>query len=123
MGELQEQENRTILVYATFPELAEAEEISRKLVDEKLIACANIFPGMISIYRWNEVVERGSEVVAIFKTRQALSGSVITRIEQLHTYDVPAIIVLPVSGGSESYRRWIDQMTGGEIAIADEARG
>lgn len=111
MRELQEQENQTIIVYATFPNLAEAEEISSRLVEEKLVACVNLFPGMISLYRWDETIQRESEVAAIFKTRQQFSDALVQRIETLHSYDVPAILVLPSTGGSAGYRDWINRMT------------
>ena len=123
MDELQERENEVVLVYATFPGLAEAEEISCKLLGENLIACANIFSGMISIYRWNNMLERDTEVVVIFKTDERLSQALVSRIEQLHSYDVPAILVLPVSGGNQGYIDWVTRMTGGDGTISGEVKG
>lgn len=97
----------TVLVYATFPNLAAAEAIAGDLVEVGLAACANLFPGMRSIYRWQGAVEREEEVAAIFKTRAELASRVIGWLRIEHPYVNPAAVVLPVVGGAEAFLDWI----------------
>jgi periplasmic divalent cation tolerance protein len=68
--------DRAVFVYTTFPSLVEAEAAAKVIVEQRLAACANIMPGMISHYRWEGKVERAEEVVAIFKTRASLADDV-----------------------------------------------
>jgi periplasmic divalent cation tolerance protein len=96
-----------VLVYATFPTLASAEEAGRALVEERLAACVNILPGMVSWYEWQDRLERGEEVVMIVKTRRALAESAMAAVRARHPYEEPALLLIPVVGGSESYCAWI----------------
>ena len=102
-----------MLVYTTAPELGVAEAIGVQLVEEGLAACVNVLPGMRSIYSWQGEVQRDDEVVALIKTRSALSDRVIDRIEELHPYDVPAAFVISASGGSIEFLKWVGEQTGG----------
>ncbi len=95
------------LVYATFPSLDEAETAGRALVEARLAACVNIIPGMVSIYRWEGAIERASEVVMVVKTMPELADAVVARVRKDHPYDNPALLVLPVSGGSAEFLAWI----------------
>ncbi len=115
MKEIQEEENQPVFIYSTFPEIEEAERVSRSLVNENLAACANIFPGMISIYNWNDEIRKDGEVAVFFKTRKGLAVTLIGEIEKLHSYDVPAIVELPISNSSKPYCDWIIAMTAGRI--------
>jgi periplasmic divalent cation tolerance protein len=94
-------------VYATFPDIATAEEISRDMVEAGLAACVNILPGMRSIYHWKDKIEEVDEVVAILKTRKELAEELVAGIESMHPYDTPAIVVLGIDGGSGRYIDWI----------------
>lgn len=96
-----------VLVYATFPSLAVAEVIAGDLVQVGLAACANLFPGMRSIYRWQGRIERDQEVAAIFKTRRSLAPRLIGWLRIAHPYVNPAAVVLPAAGGSEAFLSWI----------------
>jgi periplasmic divalent cation tolerance protein len=98
---------RVVFVYTTYPSLVEAERAGRSLVDQRLAACVNILPGMVSHYRWQGAVERGEEVVMIIKTRALLSELVQTAVKQSHPYSTPAILVIPVEGGDPAYLGWI----------------
>ncbi|MFG1374614.1 divalent-cation tolerance protein CutA [Xanthobacter oligotrophicus] len=102
------------LVYTTFPSREAAENVARALVAERLVACANILPGMVSIYRWEGQVERADEVVMILKTTTARASDVVEAVRARHPYEVPAILVLPVEGGLAAYLGWI----GAEVADA-----
>lgn len=100
-----------ILIYSTFPSLDEAKRVGGALVDARLAACVNVFPGMVSIYEWEGARETAEEAAMIIKTRAGLREQVLSQVEQLHPYDVPALLVLPVTGGSTEYCAWIVQET------------
>jgi periplasmic divalent cation tolerance protein len=102
-----------VSVYATFPDMKSAEAIGESLVRGGLAACANLIPGMRSIYRWKGKIERGEEVVAFIKTTAAQADAVIAAIEAQHPYDTPAIVVLPIARGSRRYLDWIAEETAG----------
>jgi periplasmic divalent cation tolerance protein len=96
-----------VLVYTTWPSAAEAEAAGRALVEQRLAACVNILPGMVSIYAWQGAVERADEAVMIVKTRQALAGQVAEAVRARHPYAVPAILVLPTLSVDADYAAWI----------------
>jgi periplasmic divalent cation tolerance protein len=98
---------RTVFVYTTFPSVVEAEKAGLALVDARLAACVNILPGMISVYRWQGVVERAEEAVMIVKTRASLAEQVRASVKATHPYDTPAIAVLPVESTDDRYFDWI----------------
>lgn len=101
------------LVYSTFPSLDAAEAVGRALVEAGLAACANIVPGMVSIYKWKGDVQRDGEVVMLVKTRASLAGRVVEEIEARHSYETPAVLVIEPSGGSDAFLRWIADETNG----------
>jgi periplasmic divalent cation tolerance protein len=106
------QENdKPVLIYSTFPSAEEAERIGGALVDRGLAACVNIFPSMTAIYVWQGKRERGSEAAMLIKTRSALADQAIAEARKLHPYTNPALLVLPVTGGSEDFMRWIAEQT------------
>lgn len=98
------------LVYVTTASKKEAENISRTLVEEKLIACANIFP-IRSIYLWKEKVQNEEEVAMFIKTKAKLVDEVIKKVKELHSYEVPCIISLIVEKGYIEFLKWIDEST------------
>ena len=100
-----------VLVYTTAPDSGVAEAIGSQLVEERLAACVNVLPKMRSIYIWQGEVQKDDEVVALIKTRAAMAAKVIARIEDLHPYDVPAVFVLPTSGGSRDFQSWVVEQT------------
>ena len=95
------------LVYSTIDNLDQARAISRTLLDEGLIACANIIPGMISLYHWQGKLEEAAEFVLLLKTRAPLVDQVIARTRRLHPYDTPAIFALSASDCDPEYADWI----------------
>ncbi len=97
------------LIYSTFPSIETAESAAREMVAARLVACANILPGMISVYEWNGALERGEEVVVVLKTTTTRTAEVIARLTALHPFEVPAIVVLPVSGGLPAYLEWVSR--------------
>jgi periplasmic divalent cation tolerance protein len=107
---------RAVFVYTTYPSVVEAEQAGRALVERRLAACVNILPGMISHYRWEGSVERGEEAVMIIKTRASLAEPVRAAVKDMHPYDTPAIIVLPLESVDQAYFAWILDSTAGEPA-------
>ena len=102
------QENdKSVLVYSTFPSPEAAEAVGRQLVEQRLAACVNILPGMTSIYRWEGATARDSEVVMIIKSREALAPSIIEVVKGRHSYTNPALVVLPIIDGSADYLSWL----------------
>jgi periplasmic divalent cation tolerance protein len=103
--------DKLVLVYATFPSPAEAERIGGHLVDTGLAACVNIFPGMTAIYVWDGKRQRDCEAAAIIKTRAGLADKAIAEARKLHPYANPAFVVLPLVGGSQDFLSWIAAQT------------
>jgi periplasmic divalent cation tolerance protein len=95
------------IVLSTCADREEAERIAQRLVELQLAACVNILPGVQSIYRWQGNVESAAEVLMVIKTSAALIPEVQSTIASLHSYEVPELLVLPVSGGSEAYLAWL----------------
>jgi periplasmic divalent cation tolerance protein len=98
---------RALLVYTTYPSIVEAERAGRSIVEQRLAACVNILPGMVSHYWWQGTVERGEEVVMIIKTRASLAERVSAAVKADHSYTTPAILVLPVEQVDAAYLGWL----------------
>jgi periplasmic divalent cation tolerance protein len=97
-----------IVVNITCGNMEEAEKISKALVEEKLVACANILGGIKSIFWWEGKVERSPEVAVTMKTVRNNFDKVAARVRELHSYQVPEIIALPIVEGSKDYLQWIE---------------
>ena len=95
------------MVYVTTPDEPFARAIAESVVGQRLAACANILPGMQSIYWWNGAVESARESILILKTRQDLVDSLSDAIKSMHPYECPCIVALPIIGGNESFLEWI----------------
>jgi periplasmic divalent cation tolerance protein len=104
---MDENNERVVFVYTTYPSIVEAEQAGRELVQRRLCACVNILPGMVSLYWWEGAIERGEEVVMIIKTRAALAEAVRDAVRQLHSYTTPAILVLPIESVDPNYNAWL----------------
>lgn len=99
------------LLHCTFSDRAEAERVAETVVTERLAACANVLAPCRSIYRWRGAVERADEIPALFKTTPQLAERLRTRIEALHSYDLPAVEIWPVAAGA-ALAGWIETETG-----------
>lgn len=95
------------VVLSTAGSRDEAERIASALVEERLAACVNLVEPLTSIYRWQGKVERASEVLMVIKTRRTRVARLVARLGELHSYDVPEAIVLPVVAGASAYLRWV----------------
>ena len=98
-----------LLVLATFPDVATARRIGHELVEQRCAACANILPQIESIYWWERKVENASETLALFKTTAERYGALETTLRQLHPYEVPEIIALPLDTGLPAYLSWVKE--------------
>ena len=103
--------DKSVLVYSTFPSPEAAEAVGRELVERRLAACVNILPGMTSIYRWEGAIARDSEAVMIIKTGEALASAVMEAVKSRHPYANPALVVLPIVDGSAEYLGWLNSET------------
>src|SRR6266403_404178 len=91
--------------------IAEARKIGRNVVEKKLAACANIVPGVESMYRWKGKVERAREVLVVIKTTANRLPELEREVTRLHSYDVPEFIVLSIVAGSSKYLAWLPEST------------
>jgi len=103
----------SIVVLITTPSETEARTLARDLVDARLAACANLLPGVQSLFHWNGKVEEAKEVLLILKSRTELFDRIEARVRELHSYEVPEIIALPILHGSDPYLAWIHEETDG----------
>ena len=99
-----------VLVLSTVADDDSAESIAQTLVEEQLVACANLLPPMTSIYRWRGHVERDSERQLILKTTKALVPALEKRLKELHSFELPEFIVISLEG-SAPYLSWVVQET------------
>jgi periplasmic divalent cation tolerance protein len=98
---------RILLALSTFPDRETAQRISNQLLTEKFAACANILPGIESIYRWKDKIETGNETLVFFKLSEDRQPAFQEKLRSLHPYDVPEIIFVPVTTGLSEYLRWV----------------
>ncbi|CAN5688591.1 MAG: divalent-cation tolerance protein CutA [Gemmatimonadetes bacterium] len=95
------------VVITTVPDAAAGERLARQLVEERLIACANLIPGLTSVYRWEGAVQTEAELLMLMKTPAAGVERLFARAAELHPYEVPELLALPVATGLEAYCRWV----------------
>ena len=100
-----------IAIFVTASSGQEAETIAKELVGSRLVACANIFPEIRSIFRWKGKVQKEQEVFLIMKSRTALFDRIEQRIRELHSYEVPEIVAIPIVKGSPPYLDWVGEET------------
>ena len=98
-----------IVVYITAKDMEEAKKIKEFNVEEKLAACVNIFPEIKSCYWWKGEKEKADEVALIAKTKKDLVDKLTKRVKEIHSYDVPCVIALPIVGGNEDFLKWIGE--------------
>ncbi len=104
--------SQVLFVYVTAGDADEAERIGEAVVDARLAACANVLDGMRSIFRWQGSVQKGREAILILKTREDLFDALKERIVELHSYELPCVVALPITAGHEPFLDWIVDETG-----------
>ncbi|MDK2921542.1 MAG: periplasmic divalent cation tolerance protein [Desulfonauticus sp.] len=103
-----------VLGYITGADKKELSKIARTLLEERLIACANIFPEVISAYWWEGKIEEGQEQVMIIKTKANLMSRVVARVKELHSYSCPCVVFFQIKDGNPEFLQWIDTEVKGE---------
>ena len=96
---------RTVLV--TAPDAGTAESLAQAVVVERLAACVNLVPGVVSVFRWEGQVRRDEEILLVLKTTAERVEALRERVVALHPYDVPEVLVLAVADSHEPYRAWV----------------
>jgi periplasmic divalent cation tolerance protein len=96
-----------VVVLSAVGKREDAERIAEALVRERLAACVNVVPGVVSVYRWKGRVERDDELLLVVKTRAEKVEELRARLLDLHPYELPEVVVLAVAGGHEPYLDWI----------------
>lgn len=100
-----------VFVYVTAESVEEARRIGREVVARRLAACVNILPGMQSFYWWDGALQEGSEAVLVAKTRSELAPALTEAVKELHSYQCPCVVVLPIQGGNADFLAWIEAET------------
>jgi len=95
------------LVYITAKDQKEAEFIAKTLLEQKLIACANIFPESTALFWWQERMNKTSEAVLLAKTKNSLLKKLELVVVKIHSYDTPCIVAVPLSFQSKKYSAWL----------------
>lgn len=101
-----------LVVLSTFPDAETAARVARTLVDERLAACVNLVTAIRSIYRWQGAISDGAESLAIIKTTADRYADLAARIAELHPYEVPEIIALPLAEGHPPCLAWLAEQIG-----------
>ncbi|HYR19915.1 MAG TPA: divalent-cation tolerance protein CutA [Myxococcales bacterium] len=96
-----------LLVFTTLPSADKAAELAKALVEERLAACANLLPAIRSIYRWQGKLQDENEVLLLLKTRAEHLERLKLRILELHPYEVPEVLAVPVEAGYQPYLDWL----------------
>ena len=98
-----------IVVFTTCNSQEQGAQLARHLIEHRLAACVNILTGARSFYRWKGEIEQASEVVLLIKSRRDIFDKLREAIAQLHSYEIPEVIALPVVDGSDAYLSWLDR--------------
>ena len=98
---------KVLLALSTFPDAETARRISNELVDGKFVACANILGSVESIYRWKKKIEKGNETLVFFKLSEDRQSAFQQKLQSLHPYEVPEIIIVPIAAGLPEYLGWV----------------
>lgn len=96
-----------VLLYVTAPSRDAALALGRALVEQRLAACVNVLDGMTSVYRWNGAVEEAQEAVLLVKTMAGVYEAAAARVRQLHPYETPCVLEIPLGRGDAEYVAWL----------------
>jgi periplasmic divalent cation tolerance protein len=99
------------LVYTTWPTTESAKAAATQLLEKRLIACANILPPSLSLYRWEGTLKEEHEVIMVLKLPRATLDAAMETLLAIHPYDCPCVVVLPVEGGNAAFLRWVTEQT------------
>ena len=98
-----------ILAFSTVPTAEDAERIAQALVEREVAACVNVLPGVVSFYRWKGEEKRDNEFMLVMKSRAERFEALRTALLEMHPYDVPELVAIPIGGGHGPYLDWLDK--------------
>lgn len=98
------------LGYITFPTKVEAHKIVLALLEEELIACANVLPAVDSFFAWEDGIQKTEEVVAVVKTRRKNEDKIVKLVRKLHSYEVPCVVFVPLENGNPHFLDWVEEV-------------
>ncbi len=98
-----------VVLFITTATAKEAQRISRVLIEQRKAACVNIVPRVSSLFWWQDKLDSAQESLLIVKTKASLLNEIVTLVREIHSYDVPEIIALPIVGGNQDYLEWISK--------------
>ena len=104
------------LVFCTCPDPASARRIADAVVGERLAACVNLIPGLVSVYRWQGKVEQADETLLLIKTTQDRLPALTARLTELHPHELPEVLAVEADAGLPAYLRWVAEQTTDEEA-------
>lgn len=108
---LWQQPDKVVVVLTTVPDTLLAKRLAHVLVEERLAACVHAGAPGVSMYMWQGELDGGEEVALVIKTATERAAALMHRLAELHPYDVPECLVLPVLGGSKAYLEWVVEQT------------
>ena len=97
------------LGHITVPTKKEAKDIAMMLLDDKLIACANILQGAESYFIWDNEIQKENEVILIIKTRVKNEDKIIRLVKEFHSYECPCVVFMPIEYGNSEFLKWVDR--------------
>ena len=106
-----------VMIYITFSSFDDAKRIAQILIKERLMACANLIDKVTSVYFWKGKMEGAKEVIMIGKTVKDKVDEVISRVKELHSYDLPCIVAIPVLKGNPEFLQWVHEETRGDHRV------
>lgn len=98
-----------VVAFSTVGKAEDAERIARSLVERRLAACVNVLPGVVSVYRWKGETCRDEELLLIMKTRSERLPALREALVELHPYELPELVALPIESGHAPYLAWLDE--------------
>ena len=102
-------ESAYIVLFVTASNSEEAHKIAKVLLSQRKAACVNIVSGISSLFWWQDKLDSAQESLLIVKTKASLLNQIVTLVREIHSYEVPEIIALPIIGGNQDYLEWIDK--------------
>jgi periplasmic divalent cation tolerance protein len=102
-------ESAYIVLFVTASNSEEAHKIAKVLLSQRKAACVNIVSGISSLFWWQDKLDSAQESLLIVKTKASLLNQIVTLVREIHSYEVPEIVALPIIGGNEDYLEWIDK--------------
>jgi periplasmic divalent cation tolerance protein len=100
-----------VVVLTTLPSDADGDAFAHRLIEERLAACVNLLPVMDSVYRWEGRIERDVERQVVIKTARERLADLWERVREMHPYEVPEFLVLPIADGNDAYLAWVGDST------------